>query len=176
MIGALQKRRHGIVIWDADRCVGCRYCQVACPFNVPKFEWSKTAPRIVKCELCSHLIAEGKEPGCSAACPRGAVIFGKRTDLLEEAHRRLAESPERYIPRIYGEKELGGTQVLYLSDIPFEKLGFRFQHEEPAPELQQTVQHGIYQAFVAPVALYTALLMVIYRNRNNGEDPESGKE
>lgn len=174
MIGALQKRENGIVTWDGSRCIGCRYCQMACPFNVPKFEWSKRAPKIVKCELCHHRLAEGKQPACTEVCPRKAVIFGPRTELLVEAHRRLAENPDLYIPKVYGEHDLGGTQCLYLSHVPFEKLGFRFQHEEPVPEVQQTVQHGIYQGFIAPLALYAVLGAVMFRNRKKGTDePES---
>jgi formate dehydrogenase iron-sulfur subunit len=173
MIGALQKRDFGVVTWDPNRCVGCRYCQVACPFSIPKFEWSKQAPRIVKCELCSHRLAEGREPACSEVCPRGAVIYGRRAELLEEAHRRLAADPDRYVSRIYGESDLGGTQVLYLSHVPFEELDFKFDDPEPVPELQRTIQHGIYQGFAAPLALYALLGAVIFRNRRRGEADET---
>jgi Fe-S-cluster-containing dehydrogenase component len=168
MIGALGKREFGIVSWDGSRCIGCRYCQMACPFGVPKFEWSKTAPKIRKCELCRHRLADGKIPACCEVCPRSAVIFGKYTDLLDEAHRRLAASPDKYVPKVYGEHELGGTQVLYLSHVPFETLGFRFSGDEPVPQVQQTVQHGIYQGFAAPAALYALLGAVMFRNRRRG--------
>jgi len=170
MMGALGKREYGIVSWDNNKCIGCRYCQVACPFNVPKFQWSKTSPRIIKCELCRERLAENKLPACVDACPRKAVIFGKRDELLREAHRRIDEKPDFYVPKVYGETEVGGTQVLYLSHIPFEDLGFRFQHEESVPQTQQTVQHGIYKGFVAPIALYGLLGAVMFRNRKSGKD------
>ena len=165
MLGALNKREYGIVTYDVDKCVGCRYCQMACPFNVPKFEWTKLNPRIVKCELCKERLADGKLPACAEVCPRGAVKFGKRDELLLEARARLKASPDKYVPKIYGEKDLGGTQVLYVSHVPFEKLGFRFNHDEPVPEVQQTVQHGIYQGFAAPLALFAVLGAVVFRNR-----------
>jgi Fe-S-cluster-containing dehydrogenase component len=165
MLGALHKGEFGVVSWDSDRCTGCRYCQVACPFGVPQYQWSKTNPKIVKCELCKHRLAEGKEPACSEVCPRDAVIYGKYTDLLDEAHRRLRENPGRYVPKVYGERDLGGTQVLYLSSVPFEKLGFRFDDRESVPQKQQTVQEGIYRGFIAPVALYAMLGTVMFRNR-----------
>ncbi len=168
MMGALQKRAFGAVTWENNRCIGCRYCQVACPFNVPQFQWSKTSPRIVKCDLCADRLVEGKQPGCVEACPRGAVISGPRNDLLAEAHRRIDAEPDRYVPKVYGEKDLGGTQVLYLSHVPFEKLGFRFSGEESVPHLQQTVQHGVYKGFVAPLALYGLLGAVLFRNRKKG--------
>ncbi len=169
MIGALQKREYGIVSWDPDLCVGCRYCQIACPFNVPKFEWDSALPRIVKCEMCRHRLAEGKEPACCEVCPREAVVFGKYTDLLAEAKRRIAEHPDRYFPKVYGETELGGTQVLYLSHVPFEKLGFELDSEEAVTHVQQTIQHGIYRGFMAPAALYAVLGGVMLRHhRING--------
>jgi Fe-S-cluster-containing dehydrogenase component len=170
MIGALTKEKAtGLVRWDGERCVGCRYCQVACPFQVPKFEWSKKAPKIVKCELCRHILAEGGEPACSEVCPRKAVIFGRREDLLADAKARIEQNPQRYNPTVYGETELGGTQCLYLAakDMTFEKLGFHFSDEASVPATQRSVQQGIYQGFVAPAALYTALAIVMFRNRNS---------
>jgi formate dehydrogenase beta subunit len=169
MMGALHKGELGIVSWEANKCIGCRYCQVACPFGVPKFQWTKVSPRLIKCELCKDRLAEGKLPGCVEACPRGAVIYGKRDELLREAHKRIDLKPDLYVNQVYGEKELGGTQVLYLSHIPFDKLGFKFQQEEAVPNLQQTVQHGVYKGFVAPLALYGLLGAVMFRNRKKGD-------
>ena len=169
MLGALQKGKFGVVSYDVSKCVGCRYCETVCPFNVPKFQWAKAAPKIVKCELCKDRLAEGKEPACTEVCPRKAVIFGRYTDLLDEAHRRLKANPTKYVQKVYGEHELGGTQVLYLSHVDFEKIGFRFQQSESVPHLQQSVTHGVYKGFVGPVALYALLGAVIFRNRGTSE-------
>lgn len=169
MLGALQKGKFGVVSYDVSKCVGCRYCETVCPFNVPKFEWAKAAPKIVKCELCKERLAEGKQPACTEVCPRKAVIFGKYTDLLDEAHLRLKSNPGKYVNKVYGERELGGTQVLYLSHVDFEKIGFRFKQDESVPHLQQTVSHGIYKGFVGPVALYGLLGAVLFRNRGKSE-------
>lgn len=168
MIGALQKREGGIVSYEIDKCVGCRYCEVACPFNIPQFEWNTPTPKIVKCELCRHLLAQGKIPACCEVCPRHAVIFGKRDELLAEAKRRLEEHPERYVPKVYGEHDGGGTQVLYLAGVAFGKLGLPSLGDEPGPALSETVQHGIYKGFIAPVVLYAALGAVLWRNRKQG--------
>lgn len=165
MMGALGKREFGIVSWENNKCIGCRYCQVACPFGVPQFQWSKTSPRIVKCELCRDRLAENKLPACVEACPRGAVIFGKREELLREAHKRIDEGNGFYVPKVYGETDLGGTQVLYLSHIPFEDLGFRFTQAQSVPSTQHAVQSGIYKGFIAPIALYGLLGAVMFRNR-----------
>ena len=169
MLGALQKGSLGVVRYDADLCVGCRYCEVACPFGVPKFEWTKAAPRIVKCELCKDRLAAGKQPACTDVCPRKAVVFGPRKDLLDEAHRRIAASPDRYVPKVYGETEAGGTQALYLSAVPFEQLGLPALGPDAAPDLARLIQHGVYKGFIAPVALYGALAVVMWRNRSTKE-------
>ena len=177
MIGSFRKEKYGVITWDKERCIGCRYCQMACPFNVPKFEWSSLNPYIVKCEYCRQRTGDKQwEPACCEVCPREAVIAGTYDELLAEAKRRLAEYPDRYEPKIYGEKDLGGTQVLYLSHVPFEKLGFRFDDEEPVPEMQQTIQHGVYQGFIAPAALYAMLGVVMWRNRRKDGDAEEAGE
>jgi formate dehydrogenase beta subunit len=170
MLGALQKREFGIVSYDPDLCIGCRYCEIGCPFSVPKFEFAKAAPKIVKCELCKERLASGKEPACTEVCPRHAVIFGRRTELLKEAKRRIEENPGRYVPKVYGETDGGGTQVLYLSHVPFEKLGLPALGDEPAPQLARSIQHLVYRGFIAPAALYAALGVVILRNRRHDDD------
>lgn len=179
MIGALKKEEDtGLVWWRADRCVGCRYCQVACPFQVPKFEWSKKIPKIVKCELCKHRLDEGGQPGCTEVCPREAVIFGKTRDLLADAHARIEANPDKYNPKVYGETDVGGTQCLYLApkDVTFNELGFHHEQEEAVSLTQRTVQHTVYQGFVAPAALYTALAFVMFRNRQKRIAQERGEE
>jgi Fe-S-cluster-containing dehydrogenase component len=171
MLGAFKKRAGGVVTWEKDLCVGCRYCQVACPFGVPKFEWGSATPRMVKCEMCSHLLEQGGIPACVEVCPREAVIFGDYRELLAEAHRRLSEEPERYNPKVYGETDGGGTQVLFLAprDIPFEKLGLPDLGERSVPWLPETLQHTIYKGFIAPIALYGMLATVIWRNQRREE-------
>jgi formate dehydrogenase beta subunit len=169
MLGALKKRELGIVSYDADLCIGCRYCEVGCPFGVPKFEFEKAAPKIVKCELCKERLADGKEPACTEVCPRKAVIFGRRSELLKEAKRRIADNPGRYVAKVYGETDGGGTQVLYLSHVPFEKLGLPSLGDEPAPQLARSIQHGVYRGFIAPAALYAALGLVMLRNRRSAK-------
>ena len=126
----------------------------------------------MKCELCRHRYAEGKGPACAEVCPRDAVTFGKRGDLLDEAGRRLAARPEAYQPKIYGERDAGGTNVLYLSPVDFRALGLPVLGTDPAPALSETVQHGIYQGFVAPIALLGVLSFVTWRNRKPAEDAE----
>ncbi len=131
LVGALEKTPDGPVVYDGDKCIGCRYCMVACPFDVPTFDWDKTEPFIQKCTFCPHRLAEGLEPACVEACPTDALEFGDRGELIAEAKKRIAEAPGRYVDHIYGEKEGGGTSWLYLSPVPFEKLGFRKVSSEP---------------------------------------------
>jgi formate dehydrogenase iron-sulfur subunit len=118
-VGALRRSPEGAVVYDASKCMGCRYCMMACPFRIPRYSWESAAPAVRKCVLCHDRIRSGEaeEPGCTAACPTGATIFGKRDELLAEARRRIAAAPDRYLPRVFGEHEVGGTAILNVSDV-----------------------------------------------------------
>ena len=125
IVGALHKTSEGAVIYDDSKCIGCRYCMMACPFEIPKYEWRNPNPRIRKCDMCVHRVSKGLPTACASICPTGATNFGTREAMLKEAHRRLKKYPERYTGEVYGEKEAGGTGVLMLlsksaaeSDLP----------------------------------------------------------
>ena len=125
-VAALEKTKDGPVIYHEDRCMGCRYCVMACPFEIPKYEWGSVLPKVQKCIMCyDKRVALGEQPACTEACPTGATIFGDRDELLDIAKHRIEENPDLYVDHIYGMHEAGGTSVLYLSDVPFEKLGFQ---------------------------------------------------
>jgi formate dehydrogenase iron-sulfur subunit len=152
---ALYRQDDGPVTYNADLCIGCRYCVWACPWGVPTAEWNSLAPKIQKCTHCADrcdqplptarngvaLTAdestrfknEIQVPACVKACPADALDYGTRDDMLKEAKRRIAARPGKYVDHVYGEKEAGGTSVLYLSSVPFEKLGFPALPDEPLP-------------------------------------------
>lgn len=139
-VAALQKTPEGPVIYKEDRCIGCRYCVMACPFGIPKYEWDTPSPRVGKCIMCYSRLTEGQQPGCTSVCPTGATIFGERDALIATAMQRIKEAPTRYIDRIYGLHEAGGTSVLYLSDVPFEEIGFvHAKTDSSYPQLTWTV-------------------------------------
>jgi formate dehydrogenase iron-sulfur subunit len=124
LVKAMKKREEGPVTWDTN-CMGCRYCMVSCPFDIPKFEYNNWNPKIQKCNLCWERLKEGELPACVEACPQEALIFGPRRELLEEAKTRIYQKPQEYVHHIYGEYEVGGTDWLYLSAVPFEQIGFK---------------------------------------------------
>lgn len=124
-VGALRKTAEGPVTYSASRCIGCRYCMLACPFSVPKYEWNKTFPLVRKCDMCADRVASGLQTACAEACPTGATKFGERGALIADAKERLAQNPERYFHHIYGLSEVGGTSVLLLSGVPFEDFGYK---------------------------------------------------
>jgi formate dehydrogenase iron-sulfur subunit len=113
------------VIYDPDKCMGCRYCLLACPYGIPRYDWDRPVPFVHKCTMCYHRLREGREPACVEACPEETTIFGSREALLAEAHRRIDEAPDRYVSHVYGEHEVGGTSVLYISDIPLDFLAWK---------------------------------------------------
>ncbi len=135
-VAALKKTASGPVIYDESRCMGCRYCMLACPFEVPVYEWSRLLPRIKKCNLCEERLRNGRPTACSEACPTGATVTGHREELVQEARRRLAASPGDYWPGIYGLREAGGTSVLMLAAAPPAQLGLPARlPPEPLPAL-----------------------------------------
>jgi len=122
-VGALTRSEDGPVVYDGERCIGCRYCIMACPFGVPKYQWDRVTPVVGKCILCAGRVEEGEQTACASVCPTGATLFGERDDLLRQAKARIAGDRERYVDHIYGEDEAGGTSVMMLAGVPFERLG-----------------------------------------------------
>jgi Fe-S-cluster-containing dehydrogenase component len=174
-----KKNGSGIVLYDKGLCVGCRYCQIGCAFNVPRFEWFDTFPLIVKCELCRHRGDPKKtgplavaNPACCDACPRQAVIFGKREELLATAKARIAADPKRYNEKVFGETDGGGTQVLYLTaaGVGFQELGLPSLPTESSAQFSESVSHAPYLKGITPVALYAAMAFVISRNKKQEEE------
>jgi len=183
----------GVVSHDPDRCIGCRYCVYACPFQVPKYDYSGAFGEIHKCQMCRHRLEEGELPGCVESCPTGATLFGRYDDLREEAHRRTALKPgdtydyprgdisgkygaynpphekvvtAAYRPEVYGENILGGVQTLYLAAVPFDKLGLPHGNVPDHSYATETegVQHLLYTGMIAPVAVLTGLILLARRN------------
>ncbi len=180
----------GVVSYDKDACIGCRYCIAACPFGVPRFEYDTPTPQIRKCQLCQHRLAEDKIPACAEVCPTGATFFGPREDLLAEARRRLALEPgdvtvfprngmeghekaaPEYLQRVYGETEVGGTQMLMLSGVPFDKLGYPDLPERSFASQSETIQHTLYGWMAAPIAVFAGLIYAARRSVGHADEIE----
>ncbi|MDD2902821.1 MAG: hydrogenase 2 operon protein HybA [Syntrophales bacterium] len=182
----------GVVKYDKGACIGCRYCQIACPYNVPKFQWDQAFPQIKKCQLCDHRIAQGGYSACCEFCPNGASIFGNVQDLRKEARRRLALKPGEvahyplhrvdsqdvrhrivtpYLNHIFGEREGGGTQVLMLANVPFQDLGLPPLPDESAASQSETLMHSLYKGMIAPYVLLGGLFYLVYKNTTKQDLP-----
>jgi formate dehydrogenase iron-sulfur subunit len=164
-VGAMYKTPQGPVNYDATKCLGCRYCMLACPFDIPKYEWHNPAPRVRKCTMCyDERTSKGRPTACSEACPTGATKFGDRAELLAEAFSRIQADPKTYVPRVYGDTAAGGTSVLYLSGVPFEKLGFSTKvGTEPLPELTWRVLEKIPDVVVTAGVAFAAIHWITSR-------------
>jgi len=125
LVKAMHKIEQGPVNWETN-CMGCRYCMVACPFDIPKFEYNSPDPKIQKCNFCwGKKVKQGERPACVEICPAEVTFFGTRREVMEEAKRRIYQQPDKYYHHIYGENEVGGTSWVYIAAAPFEQLGFR---------------------------------------------------
>jgi formate dehydrogenase iron-sulfur subunit len=175
IVGAFSKNENGSVTWDTSKCIGCRYCMVACPWQVPSFQYDKALnPLIMKCDFCFERTKEGKLPACVEICPVEALTYGPRTELIRIARERIKRNPDKYVDHILGEYEVGGTSWMYLSSKKFAELDFPKLGEKPAPGVSESIQHGIFAYFVPPVSLYALLggIMWITKRRKEFEQED----
>ncbi len=172
--GALSKKENGAVHYDATKCIGCRYCLVACPFEIPAYEYDKALlPQVRKCTFCfDRITKDGGKPGCASICPVEAITFGKREMLLEQARERIKNDPGTYVDHIYGEKEAGGTSWLYISGQPYSELGFLDVPDYAPPMRTETIQHSLFSYLWSPILLFAGLsgLMAARNKKHRKED------
>lgn len=165
-VGALAKLDNGPVIYRAEKCFGCRYCMIACPFQAPKFEWDSNVPTIQKCEFCADRMANDIEPACSKTCPTKALAFGERDALITEAKSRIYDTSNngKYTPHIFGEKEAGGTSWLYIYDVAFEDLGLPANLEtRPYPEFTKGFLLAVPLVLIIWPALWAGINALVKR-------------
>jgi len=173
-VKAFTKTKEGAVTYDASVCVGCRYCMIACPYEIPTYEYDRALdPRVRKCTMCHPRILQGLLPGCVDACPTESLSFGKRKDLLRIARERIRRYPDRYVDHIYGEHEMGGSSWLYLSSVPFKALGMREDlGVTPAPALTA----GALGSVPMVIGIWPILLTGVYAMNKRSEKVASQEQ
>jgi formate dehydrogenase iron-sulfur subunit len=166
IVAALTKAADGAVVYNSTICIGCRYCQVACPFEIPAYEFNEPLkPRVRKCEFCTDRTkGTGANPACAASCPTEALVFGRRAELVAMAKDRLKRRPDRYVNHIYGETEVGGTSWLYLTGRSVQEVGLLALPEIPPPQRTEAIQHGIFKYGIIPMACYGMLAGIMWFN------------
>jgi formate dehydrogenase iron-sulfur subunit len=179
-VGALEKNEDGIITYDNEACIGCRYCMYACPFEVPHFEWEHQFALITKCDLCVTRLGEGAaEPACAATCPTDAIQFGDHQEMLAMAHERIRNEPERYVDHVFGEHENGGTSTFYISPVPFDQLGFPTIEtmESPAHFNRMATEEGTpIIAASAAIGMTGIYLALEHNSKKNGHKAEHAEE
>ncbi|MGO8955138.1 MAG: hydrogenase 2 operon protein HybA [Rhodomicrobium sp.] len=188
----------GVVSYNADACIGCRYCVMSCPFSVPQFQYDTPFPRIAKCQFCKHILAKGGIPACADHCPTGATLFGSYKALSVEIERRKAMKPgqlnefprrtvdsgdthERpaaeYTEQVFGAKEMGGTQVRYLAGVPFDKFGLPVGlPDQSYASVSETMQQTLYGGLIAPAIVLAGLAAAAWRGARELHRDEDGHE
>jgi len=170
-VGALHKTAAGPVVYDDAKCMGCRYCMMACPYGIPRYDWDEAVPYVRKCVFCYTRLENGRQPACTEACPQKATIFGDRDNLLAEAHRRIAESPGKYVPKVWGEREAGGASVLLISNVDLSFLtGDRSLDASALPETTAAAMHAVPFAFTGVLAAMAGLNWIIGRRMAREKD------
>jgi formate dehydrogenase iron-sulfur subunit len=175
LVGALRKDPvTGAVTYDASKCIGCRYCMLACPFHVPRYEWQATLPYVRKCDLCVDRTSLGEKPACVEGCTHDALVFGPREDMLRLAEQRIAVPGARYAGRIWGKDEFGGTSVMYISDTDLSALDW------PAPKTPSASSAALPVVEATPIVGATVmsgllgLNWIIRRRMERMGSPEHG--
>ena len=165
LVGGLEKLETGQVIYHEDKCIGCRYCMLSCPFNIPRYEWDEPVPYVQKCQMCYDNLRRGELPACVKACPNNAIKFGDREELLRIAHQTIRNNSSKYINHIWGEKELGGTSVIYISDVDLTGESWPARAGFTIPELTEPL---IEKTPIIGLGVGTALIGLnwIIRRRN----------
>jgi formate dehydrogenase iron-sulfur subunit len=174
IVGAFTKNEDGSVTWDTGKCIGCRYCMVACPFQIPTYDYDRAIdPLIRKCDLCETRRKSGEKlPACVDICPNEALIYGKRDDVIQIAKKRIKRNSETYVNHIYGEYEVGGTSWMYIATKDFDKLKMPAMNQNPAPGISESIQHGIFAYFVPPVTIYALLGLMMWVTKKRKNDKE----
>ena len=176
-VGALHETKEGAVIYDIGKCIGCRYCMIACPYGIPRYDWEQPAPYIQKCDMCYERIRQGQQPACTSVCPTKATIFGDRDELLKEAHRRIKENPGKYVNKVFGEFEVGGTSVLYISDIDLGFLSYPLTPGTKAlPKTTAVAMESVPFMFVGMGALMGGLHWIVKRREKLQRENEGSEE
>lgn len=122
--GALYKTKEGAVAFNKNKCIGCKLCIAACPFDIPRYDKND---KISKCNLCADRIGAGLEPICAKTCPTGAIKYGERDEMLGRAQKSGYQ-------KLYGQEDLGGLGALYaFRETP------KFYGMNEKPEIPETV-------------------------------------
>ena len=187
--GAASKLKNGTTRIDADICLGGSKCKKVCPWHIPQRQtgvglYLDLLPNFAgngvmyKCDRCYNRIEKGETPACIDVCPEKAQKIGPRDEIIKEAHA-IAKEIKGYI---YGEKENGGTNTIYVSPVPFEELNKTIEKSPGRPDLspvKDSMAHADNLAkamIIAPIAGIAAAAGKFFSTSKKLTHPEEGKK
>jgi formate dehydrogenase iron-sulfur subunit len=187
--GAARKLKNGITVIDSDICLGGSKCKNVCPWHIPQRQtgvglYLDVLPSLAgngvmyKCDRCYNRIEKGKLPACIEVCPEKVQKIGPRDEIVKEAHA-IAKEINGYI---YGEKENGGTNTIYVSPVPFKELnkarekGPGRPHLKPVADSMAHADNLAKAMVIAPFAGIAAAVGKVYKSTKNIGDPEESRK
>jgi Fe-S-cluster-containing dehydrogenase component len=185
--GSAKQLENGISRIDADICLGGSKCKNVCPWDIPQRQtgvglYLELLPSLAgngvmyKCDRCYQRIAAGETPACIEACPEGVQTIGPRGEIVARA-RALAAEINGYV---YGDRENGGTNTIYVSPVPFEEINRAIDkgpgrpHLDRVPDAMAEANNLAAAMVIAPFAGLAAASFKLFRNA--GKKREGGPD
>ncbi len=188
--GAASQKENGLSKIDPDICLGGSKCNKVCPWHIPQRQtgtglYLDILPSLAgngvmyKCDRCYDRLEKSEQPACIEICPEDVQTIGPRDEIIKQAYK-LAEETNGYV---YGDKENGGTNTIYVSPVPFDQLNAAIEKGKGKPDLtpkkdKMALGNNIAMAMIiAPFAgIFASIGKMISMNKKNKEQEATNEK